>query len=88
MTVLCLPIGTRFEMHHLKPYTMSDDKNKRGQQDRDRVNVNEAYELRYWEERFGVSAEELKKAVAEVGPMAKDVEQQLRGMKKKPDRNA
>ncbi|MBS1625251.1 MAG: DUF3606 domain-containing protein [Bacteroidetes bacterium] len=67
---------------------MSDDKNKRGQQDRDRVNVNEAYELRYWEERFGVSAEELKKAVAEVGPMAKDVEQQLRGMKKKPDRNA
>ena len=67
---------------------MSDDKNNRGQQDRDRINVNEAYELRYWAERFGVSAEELKRAVAEVGPMAKDVEQQLGEMKKKPRSNA
>ncbi|MBS1618746.1 MAG: DUF3606 domain-containing protein [Bacteroidetes bacterium] len=67
---------------------MSDDKNKNGKQDRDRINVNEAYELRDWAEKFGVSAEELKKAVAEVGPMASAVEQQLREMKKKSGENA
>lgn len=61
---------------------MSDDKNKTGKQDRDRINVNEAYELRDWAEKFGVSPEELRKAVAEVGPMATAVEAQLREMKK------
>ncbi len=43
-----------------------------------RVNVDEAYELRYWTERFGVSAEALKAAVAKVGPMVSDVERELK----------
>lgn len=55
-----------------------DDKSKTGQQDRMRVNVDEAYELRYWTERFGVSAEALKAAVAKVGPMVSDVERELK----------
>lgn len=54
-----------------------DDKSKAGPQDAQRVNVNEDYELRDWAKRFGVSKEQLKKAVEKVGPMAKDVEREL-----------
>jgi len=57
---------------------MSDDKNKAGQQDRDRINVHEEYELRDWSKKFGVSHEELKAAVGKVGPMAGDVRKYLR----------
>jgi hypothetical protein len=56
---------------------MADDRNKQGPQDRDRINVNEDYELRDWSKRLGVSPDELKSAVAKVGPMAKDVRQHL-----------
>lgn len=57
---------------------MSDDKNARGRQDRARINVNEEYELRDWSEKFGVSREALKAAVERVGPMAADVETELK----------
>lgn len=56
---------------------MSDDSSKVGKQDRDRINVNEDYELRDWSRKFGVSSDELKSAVEKVGPMAKDVKQHL-----------
>jgi hypothetical protein len=46
---------------------MADNKQNRGQQDRSRINVNEDYELRYWTEKFGVSAEELREAVKKHG---------------------
>lgn len=60
---------------------MSDDKSKRGAADRDRINVNEDYEVRYWTQRLGVTAVELKSAVAAVGPMAAAVEAHLKGRK-------
>ncbi|MDQ6618507.1 MAG: DUF3606 domain-containing protein [Pseudomonadota bacterium] len=53
---------------------MADDKNKRGAADRDRVNVNEDYELRYWTEKFKCTEAQLRAAVKAVGVMAKDVE--------------
>ena len=56
---------------------MSDDKNQRSAADRDRVNVHEDYEVRYWREKFGCSKDELEKAVQAVGPMKKDVETYL-----------
>ena len=56
---------------------MADDKNKTGKPDRDRINVGEAYELRDWAKKFGVSEAELKAAVSKVGPMAKDVAKSL-----------
>jgi hypothetical protein len=56
---------------------MADDKGNPGRPDRDRINVNEEYELRDWSEKFGVSAEELKKAVAAVGDRADKVRQHL-----------
>ena len=56
---------------------MSDDKTKTGKPDRDRINVNEDYELRDWSQKFGITAERLKEAVAKVGPMAADVRKHL-----------
>ena len=57
---------------------MSDDKRNPGRPDRDRINVNEDYELRDWSKKFGVSKEELLAAVKRVGPMIRDVEVVLR----------
>lgn len=56
---------------------MSDDKSKTGGQDRQRINVHEAYELRDWAKKFGVTPDELKAAVAKVGDRASEVESHL-----------
>lgn len=58
---------------------MSDDKTQRGGQDRQRINVNEVYELRDWAAKFGVSPEQLREAVARVGDRADEVKQFLKG---------
>lgn len=52
---------------------MSDDLTNSGVQDRIRINVNEAYEVRYWTQRLGVSEAELRMAVAQVGRSVKAV---------------
>ena len=62
---------------HIKEPNMADDLHKRGSPDRDRINVNEEYELRDWSKSLGVSPEELKKAVAAVGDRAEAVRQHL-----------
>ena len=41
---------------------MPDDKRNPGRPDRDRIDVNEDYELRDWSKKFGVSKEELAAA--------------------------
>lgn len=56
---------------------MSDDKNKRDFRDRDRINVNEPYELQYWSEKFGISKEKLRQIVEKTGPMVQDVKKQI-----------
>ncbi len=56
---------------------MSDDKKNTGSPDRDRINVNEDYELQYWTTTLGVTAEELRAAVAEVGPTTVAVRKHL-----------
>ena len=55
---------------------MSDNRSK-SVADRDRINVHEDHELRYWSHRFGVSRDELKRAVSKVGVMADDVARTL-----------
>jgi hypothetical protein len=52
---------------------MADDKSKIGKPDRDQININELYELQNWSNKFGVSPDRLKEAVAKVGPMASEV---------------
>ena len=53
---------------------MADDRSLRGGQDRTRVNIDQDYEAKYWAAKWGVSQEELRAAVAKVGPMASDLE--------------
>jgi len=57
-------------MEWLKEHHMADDKALTGGQDRTRINLNESYEVRDWTESLGVTEEELRKAVAEVGDQA------------------
>ena len=47
------------------------------EQDRDRIDVSEEHECRYWTERFGVTYAVLKAAVVKVGPRATDVRKYL-----------
>jgi hypothetical protein len=61
---------------------MSDDKSKTGGQDRKRINVNEDYELRDWAGKFGVTTQQIKDAVAQVGDRAVEVEQYLKTNKR------
>ena len=56
---------------------MADNKQDRGPSDRNRIDVNEDYELSYWTKELGVSRDELKSAVQKVGPVAKDVREHL-----------
>lgn len=56
---------------------MADDLSKRGAPDRDRINLNEQYEVRDWAKKFGVSEDKLRQAVAVVGDRADKVRQHL-----------
>jgi len=58
---------------------MADNPNIRGQEDRQRIDVHQEHELRYWSEKFGVTPDDLKEAIDAVGPMVEDVEQRVRG---------
>lgn len=53
-----------------RKHSMADDLSKRGSPDRDRINVNEDYEVRDWAKKFGVSPDDLKRAVQQVGDRA------------------
>jgi 3-oxoacyl-[acyl-carrier-protein] synthase III len=56
---------------------MSDDKTKRGQPDRSKINMSEDYEVKYWTKHLGISPEELQKAVDKVGNSAAAVRKEL-----------
>ena len=56
---------------------MPDDLNQAGAQDRSRINIEEAHEVRYWTQRFGVSEQALREAVAKVGVSAQAVAEHL-----------
>ena len=56
---------------------MSDDKNKRGEQDRRRVASDENWELRYMMDKFNVSQQKVEEAVKAVGNNRHKVEEYL-----------
>lgn len=58
---------------------MSDDKSKRGAQDRSRISLSEDYEVRYWTEALGVSKERLEELVRKHGNSAEKVREALKG---------
>ena len=53
------------------------DNNSKTAVDRKRINVHDHQELHYWSHRFGVSPEELERAVSKAGVMADDVARAL-----------
>ncbi|KQS03560.1 hypothetical protein ASG11_04240 [Sphingomonas sp. Leaf357] len=57
---------------------MADDKTLRGPQDASRISLGEDYEVQYWTDKFGISADELHAAVAAVGNSADAVERHLK----------
>lgn len=56
---------------------MADNLQNRGPQDRNRINVNEAWELRYWTKELGLSEEELREAVKAAGTSVTAVREHL-----------
>jgi len=57
---------------------MPDDTKDRGHRNRDRIDVTQESECRYWGEKLGVSVDKIREAVKQAGPIAKDVEHHLR----------
>ena len=55
-----------------------DNKKITGSPDKDLINLHEAYEVRDWADKFGVTHVQLKAAVNAVGNSAKKVEAYLK----------
>lgn len=58
---------------------MSDDTNNRGPADRARISVEQDHEVRYWTQALDCTEEQLREAVAAVGPSVDEVRQHLTG---------
>jgi hypothetical protein len=54
-----------------------DDLKKKGPQDRSKINMHEAYEVKYWTKELGVNKEQLQKLVDKVGNSAAAVREEL-----------
>src|SRR5918992_5726737 len=54
---------------------MADDLKETGKHGHARINVDQDHDLDYWADKLGVSREDLRRAIQQVGPMVKDVEQ-------------
>ena len=63
---------------------MSDDKTKSGGQDRSRIDVNQAYELRDWSKKFGALTGRAQGCRKTVGDRADAVQSYLKGERKGP----
>jgi hypothetical protein len=61
---------------------MSDKPRQLGEQEGKRIDVSKKRECRHWSGKFGMTPEELKQAVRQVGPMVSDVERLLRSRAK------
>ena len=57
---------------------MSDDKSQRGSPDNKRIDIHDPNEVRHWTQSLGVTAEQLKEAVARVGTSAEKVRESLK----------
>jgi len=57
---------------------MPDDPTKKGPQDRSRISLSEAHEVRYWSKKFGVSPDRLREVVKKVGNSVEAVERELK----------
>ncbi|WP_062351855.1 DUF3606 domain-containing protein [Pseudoxanthomonas mexicana] len=56
---------------------MADDKSKTGSPDRDRINLNEDYEVQYWTKALQITPAKLRSVVEAVGNSAQAVREHL-----------
>ena len=56
---------------------MTDEAIEPGKLDRNRINVNNFYELKSWAQYFGVTEAKIKQVIAKVGPMVAAVRTHL-----------
>lgn len=56
---------------------MPDNLKRRQPEDPTKINMNQAWEVNYWCDKFGISETKLRLAVIIAGPMVKDVEKHL-----------
>lgn len=56
---------------------MADNLQNRGPTDRTRINVNEPWEVRWWTQHLGVTEQQLRETVRQVGVSAAAVRQRL-----------
>jgi hypothetical protein len=54
-----------------------DDKQNTGTPDRDRINLQEAYEVRYWTNHLGVTEAQLRALVRDVGNSVTAIRKEL-----------
>jgi hypothetical protein len=66
---------------------MADDLKQTAKPDDAKINVDQEHEVKYWSNRFGVSREELTRAINQVGPMARRVRDYLKTWTKPGDRH-
>jgi hypothetical protein len=59
------------------------DKDDRAPHDMTQVGLDDEWEVRYWCARYGVTGDELRACVVEVGPRTVDVERRLGELGKK-----
>jgi hypothetical protein len=57
---------------------MPNDLSNRAPSDRSRINMSEAWEVRWWCVELGVTEDELRQAVDTVGPTPAEVERHLK----------
>ena len=57
---------------------MADNPKETGKPDDARINPDQDHEVKYWSDKFGVSWEALTRAIKQVGPMVKRVQQHLK----------
>jgi hypothetical protein len=67
-----------WSLSNTKGYQMADNLQQRGTRDRSQISLSHQHELVYWTKRFSVRGEQLRRAVAAVGPIADDVERYLK----------
>lgn len=56
---------------------MADDKTRRGQPDRSKINMSEGYQVQYWTKHLGISREKLQQLIDKVGNSAAAVRKEL-----------
>jgi hypothetical protein len=54
-----------------------DNPQKKGTADRSKINMSEAYEVKYWSKELGISKEKLQQVVDKVGNSAAAVRKEL-----------